>query len=377
MFNGLKGLKKFLNLVVVLIVLVGTFACAQNEPETYKIGAILPLTGNLAIFGEGEKNAIDLALTDLKEEWGKKKADRIQVIYEDCMGNPKNAVTAANKLLSVDDVDALITVFSGVSLAVAPLTEKSKTVQIILAMDPRITKENKYAFRIYPNMWQEAELILQYIKERGPQKVAVLSIHISAYEMEISQLLKPNLAKLGSKLVAWETFEFADRDIRPQLIKIKNANPELLVLFAYPHQNPMIFKALNELNILGKVDLLGTISFSFDLQIPDTLLEGVTFIAPSFIVRKEAEANLFAENYKKRYGKAPTFDAAFTYDSFRLLVETAKQVGFDKGKVVDALLKTKDYRGITGSVNMLPDGDARVAMELGIIRGGKRLPYHE
>jgi branched-chain amino acid transport system substrate-binding protein len=153
--------------------------------------------------------------------------------------------------------------------------------------------------------------------------------------MEISQLLKPNLAKLGSKLVAWETFEFADRDIRPQLTKIKNANPELLVLFAYPHQNPMIFKALNELNILGKVDLLGTISFSFDLQIPDTLLEGVTFIAPSFIVRKEAEANLFAENYKKRYGKAPTFDAAFTYDSFRLLVETAKQVGFDKGKVVE------------------------------------------
>lgn len=372
---------KELAIILVLAAFLGNIlffaGCTKQGPEEYKIGVILPLTGNLAIFGEGEKNAIDLALADLKEDWGEKQASSLQVIYEDSMGNPKNAITAANKLLHVDDVDALITTFSSVSHAVAPLTKKSETIQIILAMDPVITRANKYAFRIYPNMWQEAELISQYVKEIGPKKVAILSIHISSYEMEINKLLKPNLAKLDSELVSWETFEFTDRDVRSQLIKIMNAKPELLILFAYPHQNPMIFKALNELNILGKIDLLGNMSFGFDLQIPDTLLEGVVFIAPSFVVRKEAGTNLFAKNYKKRYGKTPTFDAAFTYDSFRLLVETAKQTGFDKRKVVEALLGTKDYQGITGSVKMLADGDARVAMELGIIKRGERLSYHE
>jgi branched-chain amino acid transport system substrate-binding protein len=336
-----KGLAIFLVFAAFLGNILFFAGCTKQEPEKYKIGVILPLTGNLAIFGEGEKNAIDLALADLKEDWGEKQASSLQVIYEDSMGNPKNAITAANKLQHIDNVDALVTTFSNVSHAVAPLTKKNETIQMILAMDPLITKANKYSFRIYPNMWQEAELISQYVKEIGPKKVAILSIHISSYEMEINKLLKPNLAKLGSELVSWETFESTDRDIKPQLIKIMNAKPELLILFTYPHQNPMIFKALNELNILGKVDLLGNMSFGFDLQIPDTLLEGVVFIAPSFVVRKEAGTNLFVNNYKKRYGKTPTFDAAFTYDSFRLLVETAKQTGFDKRKVADALLGTK------------------------------------
>ena len=43
-----------------------------NKPDTVRIGAILPLTGDMAVFGESFKNGIELALHDLHKILGKR-----------------------------------------------------------------------------------------------------------------------------------------------------------------------------------------------------------------------------------------------------------------------------------------------------------------
>ena len=87
--------------VAFLAILALTFSACTNdkEPQVIKIGAILPLTGPIAFFGEYEKNAINIACSEINDRGGI-KGKKVEVIYEDSQNDPKKAVNAFNKLIS-------------------------------------------------------------------------------------------------------------------------------------------------------------------------------------------------------------------------------------------------------------------------------------
>src|SRR3989344_4828239 len=131
-------------------------ACAVSQPifqekQIIKIGALLPLTGQNAIYGEEIKNAIELAKTEINEHGGI-NGKQMEIIYEDDKADPTVGTKAMQKLIEIDDVSIVLGSWvSGVVLAVAPIAEQNKVVVLATAISPKITTAGDYIFRMQPS----------------------------------------------------------------------------------------------------------------------------------------------------------------------------------------------------------------------------------
>ena len=118
-------------LIIGLVISLGMLGCAKEEKEKeIKIGAILPLTGDMAKFGASFKKGIDLAVGEINAEGGI-RGIKPQIIYEDDAGESKQAVSAFRKLITQHKIHAVIGgVMSSTAMPIAPIAEKEKVVII-------------------------------------------------------------------------------------------------------------------------------------------------------------------------------------------------------------------------------------------------------
>lgn len=141
----------WLVVIVVLLVVVATLVVNKSgrENDEVTVGAILPLTGDAGSYGVGLKRGMDLALDAINLNDGIKGRDLI-IAYEDSQADPAKAVSAFNKLRSVDGVPMVLgAMFSAGTLAIAPIAERSKTVLLSpTASAVELTDAGDYIFRI-------------------------------------------------------------------------------------------------------------------------------------------------------------------------------------------------------------------------------------
>ena len=119
---------KFLFLGIIIISLLLIYGCSyknvNSNTKNIKIGLILPLTGDIAKFGEGMLNAAELARNDSDKN--------VTLIVEDDKScDQKESVTAINKLILVDKVKAVVgSVCSHSMLAISPIAENNHIILI-------------------------------------------------------------------------------------------------------------------------------------------------------------------------------------------------------------------------------------------------------
>lgn len=151
-------------IVLILLIAWGIIASKpvnQAEKPTVKIGLNLPLSGGVAFLGEPAKKAAELALKDA----GNTKYN-YELVFEDDQFSPKLSVTAANKLISVDKVLAIIEFGSGTGNAINSIAEQGKTAQFSLASDPTVAK-GVYNYVHWTPPFKEGELVAKEIVKRG------------------------------------------------------------------------------------------------------------------------------------------------------------------------------------------------------------------
>src|SRR5581483_644827 len=129
-----------------LVALLSVSACGDSGSQTIEIGAILPLTGDGAKYGEEARNGINLALDEIAK-------GKLRVIYEDDLGTAAGAVNAFNKLTATNKVSAIIgPMYSSTALAVAPLAERKQVVVLSpSASSPALTTAGDFFFRNWPS----------------------------------------------------------------------------------------------------------------------------------------------------------------------------------------------------------------------------------
>ena len=95
----------------------------NNDKEIIKIGVVYPMTGSASFMGTGAKNAVALfqdkmASMNLKHHY--------EFVLEDSQAQPSVGLSAAMKLINLDQVDVIVDTFSGVAIAIGNLTERAK-----------------------------------------------------------------------------------------------------------------------------------------------------------------------------------------------------------------------------------------------------------
>lgn len=331
-------MKKFILLFsLICIIFIG---CNKQAPEEIKIGVILPLTGQLSKMGEMERNAMELAVNQIAIDSNIK----VQLYFEDNQSKSTNAVSAVNKLLTVNKVDAVVTSTTGASLAVQPILEKNKKAHFAFCMDTDISSLSQYTVRYYMGLEQEIEAILNYVNENDNHRIAVLCCKIPAYETLVNKFISPYFKENNNnKLVYLDYYELNQTDFRAISLQLKNQNIDDLILLGYGFEYHNIYKQFIEQKILNTFQIIGGWGFLYT-ELDDTLLEGTLVAGPEYVFNTTPVIDEFKKSYKNKYKIMPNFDAAFAYEliyrlpTFKLnnktnIKETIKNISMENSVV--------------------------------------------
>lgn len=253
-------LKKFFLFLLFLSFVLNYNAYAQ---DVFKIGAPLPMTGAGAAFGEKFKKAYTMAIEEINAKGGI-NGKKLELVIDDTQAKPATAVTNAKKLITSDKVIALIGGWSsGVALAVAPVAQENKTPYLLEhpALDDITKQGHDYVFRLQPTtgMYSAAlEDFLEnvvYPKEKKKLKVAYLYLDNAFGQGIAKNGVIPFLQSKKDKfdLVISDAYNEKAMDYKPLLIKVKNANPDIVILTSYLTDGILLAKQTKEIGLKAKL----------------------------------------------------------------------------------------------------------------------------
>lgn len=336
-----------------LLLIPGCKNKKAKEPETIKIGAILPLTGYLAYLGQEEKNVLLLAQKTINSS---SESIKLEILFEDSKTTAKDGINAYQKLRQ-NNLSGVITSLTIVSEAILPLAKKDKTIQFTLSVHPDIAKDSQWAIRAYYGLEHEMKLMAAYLGSIGVKKVAALYINTPEDNVAINNYFKNYLKEQNIDLIGQETYDFTSKSVNNLLLKLKDLNPDFIMTIDFGYMYPTILKEAQDLGIRNKI--LGGLGMMTAPSMPVDLTEGLIFTSASFIFEKSPEYLNFVKTYESEYGIKPTFDGIYTYDIIRMLFENLKN---DKNGR-DAFLNIT-YRGLSGNIYIDETGTGKVDISI-------------
>ncbi len=355
-----KGLLLF-SLLVALSLLVSACGGGASGGDVIKVGGIGELTGDIPAVGASFKNAAQMAVQEINDAGGLEvggKKYKIELIIEDNAGKADQSASAAQKLITQDNVVAIIGPnASRYAIPASEIAESSKVVLISpWSTNPKTTLDAKtdlpksYVFRACFIDPFQGRVVAKFAMENlGAKKAAVLYDVASDYNKGIAEFFKQTFEEIGGQVVAFETYTTGDKDFTAQLTKIKDTAPDVIFLPNYYSEVPLQIQQAHRLGIT--VPFLGSDSWGSSelVTLCGADCEGYYFSTHYAADNASPVAKKMIEAYKAKYGNTPDDVAALTYDAFGLLWQALQSAGkVDRQAVRDALAKIPNYEGVTG-----------------------------
>lgn len=367
------------------------FACGK-EPETIKIGLNIPLTGDIPKVGEGSKYAAEMFKDFKARKGGLKVGDKtypIEFIYEDNESKAESATAAALKLITKDEVLAVVGPQSSKQAIPAGEVANNNGTPMISpwSTNPDTTANRPYVFRgCFLDPFQGPVAADFVTKEFGARKAAVLYDIASDYPKGLAEFFKDAFEKIHGpgSVVAFETFTTKDRDFSAQLTNIVNSDADVLFTPQYYDEVPLIVKQAHELGwskpIMGS-DSWGSAEL---MKLCGDDCKGLFFSTHYAAAGAKGKTAKFINAFEKRYGYVPDDVSALTWDSIHLLATAIEKMpGLsgdlekDRTALKDQLARIKNFEGITGNMTFTPEGDpAKCAVVVKINDEGE-FSFHE
>jgi branched-chain amino acid transport system substrate-binding protein len=246
-----------MSVVVALVVAAGwSGVSAQGDP--IKIGVIQPLSGAVAASGNYVRMGAEIA-RDWVNQRGGVLGRQVQLLIEDNKSDPKEAATAAEKLIVKDKVPVIVGAWgSSMTLAAMPKLEEYGVPMIVeTSSAATITKRgNPWIFRISPPSEMEALGLEKYLKDLGVKKADFLAVNTDWGRGAVGafgDLLK----KSGAQVGATEFMEQSATDMNAQITKVKAGDADTLFVTTAVEQITLVLRQAQEQRLTRKVVTTG------------------------------------------------------------------------------------------------------------------------
>lgn len=355
----------FLTALLVATTAIWLAACGDtaNKQDTIKVGLIVELTGDMPAVGASSRNSAELAVSEINAAGGiaiNGKPHQVELVVEDNASKSDQSVAAANKLISQDNVVAIIGPNASLgAIPAAEIAEYNKTLLITpwstnpkTTLDTNSGKSKSYVFRACYTDPFEGRVLARFATEKlAAKKAAVFYDVASEAPKSQAELFRQTFTELGGQIVAFETYTTGDRDFSAQLTKIKSAAPDIIFLPAYYNDVGLIAQQARRAGITQP--LLGSDAWSSPelIKLSSGAVEGDYFANHYASDIATPTAKKFIDTYANKYGNTPDDVAALTYDAVGLLSEALKKSPtLDRQAVRDAMSTIADYAGVTGDI---------------------------
>jgi len=341
-------------LIAAALLLAGGLSvsnAAFSAEKTLTLGVNDALTGGGAVYGLPQANAVTMAVTEINAAGGVKVgADvyKLNVITNDDKAAPTEATNSVRKLIDRDNVKYLLGFCcSGSTSAVASFIGKEDVVMLVgNAAERAITTQGLgNLFRTRPPADYTGAAAGRFVAAKGAKKLAVIgSLEVSFYNQYLEAFEK-EFTKGGGKIIAKESFALKDRDMSPQLTKVRGLEPDAILVIGYVEPAAFVYRQSVELGL--NVPRYGFTSGSEEqfLRVATTeQMEGVWDLRPTELTLESAGPTgvKFNANYKAAFGAAPSPSSPYAYDQVYVLKHAFEAAGTvdDPKKVAAAIAKS-------------------------------------
>jgi branched-chain amino acid transport system substrate-binding protein len=337
-----------------------------------KIGINAPLTGDIPKVGEGTKYAAQMWLEDIEKAGGLDvggKKYEVELVIEDNESKAESAVKANTKMITQDDVLAIVGPQSSKQAVPAgEVANKYKTVMISpWSTNPNTTLDRPYVFRgCFLDPFQGPVVANFITDEFGFTKAAVLYDVASDYPKGLAEVFKQAWEEKHGpgSVVAYESFTTKDTDFSSQLTKIVKSGAEVLFTPQYYNEVPLIVSQAKNLGWTGPIVGSDSWGSAETIELCGEDCYGLFFSSHYAAAGAKGATKAFIDRYEKTYGYIPDDVAALTWDALRLAQQAIQDTGELTGKIEkdreavrDALARIKDFDGITGQMTFTEEGD--------------------
>jgi branched-chain amino acid transport system substrate-binding protein len=359
--------------VAVLAVLLAVIPATLSRAADIVVGEFGSMTGAQATFGISTDNGIKLAVKECNAAGGI-DGRQIKLINYDDQGKQQEAVTAVTKLIDEDHAIAILgEVASTLSLAGGQVAQRDGVPMISpSSTNVKVTQIGDMISRVCFIDSFQGYVGASFAREKlGFTTAAILYDHSQAYSSGLRNDFKKSFTKLGGKVLTEQAYSGGDNDYSAQLTAIKNANPQFIYVPGYYTEVVNIARQARQLGIT--VPLIGGDGWvSDELKNAGTALDGCYFSDHYAKEDDRPAVKDFLTKYRAAYNGEPDSMAALGYDAANLLFDAIKRAGgaTDGKSLAAAINSTKDFKGVTGTITIDANRNARKSAVIEKIKNG-------
>ncbi len=294
---------------------------SASAGATFKIGAIGPLTGGAAAYGNAVCNAAELAVAEINANGG---INGYQVEYskEDDELNAEKSVNAYNTLKDWGMQMLVGSTTSACSIAVSEYTKADNMFQLTPSGSAEDCVKYDNVFRVCFSDPNQGIASAQYISDKNlATKVGIIYDSSDVYSSGIYQKFVEESEGKSYEVVSAEAFtQDNNTDFSVQLQKAKDAGADLVFLPIYYKDASLI---LTQANTMGyKPTFFGVDGLDGILTVDNfdtSLAEGVMLLTPFAADATDDLTKNFVSQYQAKYGEIPNQFAADAYDAVYII----------------------------------------------------------
>jgi branched-chain amino acid transport system substrate-binding protein len=374
---NIGNMKKNYIWIVLVLVIIGLVLYFSNKPSNtlvdanpIKIGAVISLTGPAAVMGEYSKKGMDLAVSEINNKGGM-EGRRVEIIYEDDKTDPKSAVSAYNKLISVSNVNGVIGgMYDFMAQPLLPLALANK---IAFISPPQFRIEggfdlNDQSFVMLTDFNKVIRGLQDYLKRDDVKTIAVVHFK-STFGTEIAKTINQVSIEIGKGSIIDEPYTgFGTNDYRTTIAKLKQAKADTVFLDMVDIDTVTFLTQAKSLNFSPKfITYVG----SYDAFKDDnkSLLEGIV------VLNWESSAPEFIKSYRKAYNTDPAKSANHAYDAVYVMAEAIAKTKTNAD--VANYISSNKFKTINGEIQFLGTHEvSSTPVEIDIYKGGSLVPLN-
>ncbi len=318
--------------------------------DVIKIGTIQPISGVIAEYGIGTRDAALLAVEEINAAGGV-LGRQVELVVEDDQADPTLTANAFTKLVEQDKVVAIMgALTSKCSLAITGMAVQQNIPMISpTSTNDTVTLAGDYVFRAcYTDSFQ-GNVVANYATETlGAKKAAILYDVSNDYSVGLFNQFKASFEAKGGVVFA-ESYNSGDKDFNAQITKLRSESPDVMFLPDYYSTVVLIAQQIREQGV--SVPLLGADGWDEVAGKADTWMMPAFYSNHYSPEAQDPEVVTFVAAYKARFGSVPNALSALGYDATRILLMAIQAAGSTDPAAIRDAMKNISAKFVTGNIS--------------------------
>jgi branched-chain amino acid transport system substrate-binding protein len=371
-----KRLRMMAAVGVAAVAGLGLTACGGGTPASgadagggiakeIKLAAVHDMTGLAGFAGTGADQGARLAIDEINSSAFLGEGVKISMDTTDSAGSVDQAVSGMATALRDPQVAAILGPTAGQqAAAVAPAVDQQKVPTVFTQSGASGVVTGPYTFRVTPPMQTYYAAAMDYLKDQGAKKIAVIYNATYTTFAELGGKVVPELAsERGMTVGPSVEVQSTTQDFAGQAQQIASARPDAVVNAIANEQTVTFLTQLRQAGYTGQV-VATSVQAAGKVSAANAAADGLVYPVTFSTVSEQKTSQDFTAAFEKEYGGTePDVYAADGYDAIWWIARGIKASGDSSREGIREGLSQVGKEGFAGAQGDLTfDGgnDARV-----------------